>query len=79
RAVAISMADGPAPALALIDTIKDDPALKTYHFLPVVRGELLEKLGRTAEARSEFERAASLTHNQREQAFLQDRAARLAL
>jgi RNA polymerase sigma factor (sigma-70 family) len=79
RAVAISMADGPAPALALIDTIKDDPALKTYHFLPVVRGELLEKLGRTAEARAEFERAASLTHNQREQAFLQDRAARLAL
>ncbi|HTM79369.1 MAG TPA: RNA polymerase sigma factor [Devosia sp.] len=79
RAVAISMAEGPEPALKLLETIKDAPALKAYHLLPVVRGELLEKLGRSAEARAEFERAATLTHNEREQAFLQDRAARLAL
>jgi predicted RNA polymerase sigma factor len=78
RAVAISMAEGPAPALALLDTIQDDPALKTYHLLPVVRGELLEKLGRLPEARAEFEKAAGLTHNQREQAFLHNRAAMLA-
>ncbi|MEO8685360.1 MAG: DUF6596 domain-containing protein, partial [Devosia sp.] len=78
RAVAISMAQGPAPALALLDIIKDEPALKAYHFLPVVRGELLEKLGRAAEAKAEFEKAASMTHNEREKAFLQDRAARLS-
>lgn len=77
RAVAISMAQGPAPALALVDAIKDDPALKAYHLLPVVRAELLEQSGRIAEARAEFERAASLTQNLREQAFLRDRAARL--
>lgn len=75
RAVAISMAEGPGPALALIDAIKDEPALKSYHFLPVVRGDLLEKLGRRAEAKAEFEKAASLTHNEREKAFLLGRAA----
>jgi RNA polymerase sigma factor (sigma-70 family) len=78
RAVAVSMAEGPGPALALIDAIKDDPALKSYHFLPVVRGDLLEKLGRRAEAKAEFEKAASLTHNEREQAFLRARAEFLA-
>lgn len=74
RAVAVSMAEGPEPALALIDAISDAPALKSYHFLPVVRGDLLEKLGRKAEARAEFLRAASLTHNEREQVFLKARA-----
>jgi RNA polymerase sigma factor (sigma-70 family) len=78
RAVAISMAEGPEPALALLDTIKDEPALKSYHFLPVVRGELLEKLGRRVEARAEFEKAAGLTHNDREKAFLRTRAGLLA-
>ena len=78
RAVAVGMAEGPGPALALIDAIKDEPALKSYHFLPVVRGDLLEKLGRRAEAKAEFEKAASLTHNEREQAFLRARAELLA-
>jgi len=78
RAVAISMASGPAEGLSLLDQIADDPSLKNYHLLPSVRGDLLAKLGRNAEARAEFERAASLTRNAREREILQRRAASLA-
>ncbi|MFG2998597.1 RNA polymerase sigma factor [Streptomyces sp. NPDC048340] len=77
RAVAVSMADGPGPALALVDALAAEPALRAYHLLPSVRGDLLERLGRREEARAEFERAASLTRNAREQALLRRRAARL--
>ncbi len=75
RAVALSMADGPAAGLALVDGLVDEPALKNYHLLPTVRGDLLAKLGRLAEAGVEFERAAALTRNARERALLLDRAA----
>ncbi|MEW1643271.1 sigma-70 family RNA polymerase sigma factor [Streptomyces sp. NPDC091219] len=75
RAVAISMADGPAPALALVDTLAAEPALREYHLLPSVRGDLLLRLGRTAEAKAEFERAASLARNERERQLLLRRAA----
>ncbi|MFJ6795169.1 RNA polymerase sigma factor [Streptomyces sp. NPDC091268] len=78
RAVAVSMADGPAAALVLVDALAAEPALRAYHLLPSVRGDLLERLGRRAEARAEFERAASLTRNASEQALLRRRAARLA-
>ncbi|MBZ6256492.1 sigma-70 family RNA polymerase sigma factor [Streptomyces olivaceus] len=74
RAVAVSMAEGPAPALALVDALAAEPALRGYHLLPSVRGDLLFRLGRTAEARTEFERAASLTRNARERALLLRRA-----
>ncbi|MFE9838159.1 RNA polymerase sigma factor [Streptomyces sp. NPDC005551] len=74
RAVAVSMAEGPGPALALVDALADEPALRAYHLLPSVRGDLLARLGRTAEARSEFERAASLARNERERALLLARA-----
>lgn len=74
RAVAVSMADGPAAALALIDSIREDPALARYHLLYSVRGDVLGKLGRHAEAADEFERAAGLTRNGREKAFLLGRA-----
>lgn len=74
RAVAVSMADGPAAALVLIDAIRDDPALARYHLLYSVRGDVLGKLGRHAEAADEFERAAGLTRNGREKAFLLGRA-----
>lgn len=74
RAVAVSMAEGPAPALALVDTLAAEPALRDYHLLPSVRGDLLLRLGRTAEAREEFERAASLARNARERALLRRRA-----
>ncbi|WP_420082511.1 RNA polymerase sigma factor [Streptomyces sp. JL4002] len=77
RAVAVSMAEGPAAALPLVDALAAEPALASYHLLPSVRGDLLERLGRTAEARDEYERAASLTRNARERALLQRRAARL--
>lgn len=77
RAVAVSMAEGPAAALPLVDALAAEPALTSYHLLPSVRGDLLERLGRTAEARAEYERAASLTRNARERALLQRRAARL--
>ncbi|POX55459.1 RNA polymerase subunit sigma-24 [Streptomyces sp. Ru71] len=73
RAVAVSMADGPGPALEIVDALAD--RLPGYHLLPSVRGDLLERLGRTAEARAEFERAASLTGNQRERELLRRRAA----
>ncbi|CAM5717278.1 hypothetical protein SVIOM74S_07459 [Streptomyces violarus] len=69
------MAEGPAPALAIVDSLLADPALRDYHLLPSVRGDLLSRLGRTAEARAEFERAASLTRNERERELLSRRAA----
>ncbi|WNO72860.1 RNA polymerase sigma factor [Streptomyces sp. AM8-1-1] len=78
RAVAISMAEGPAAGLALVDALAGEPALKDYHLLPSVRGDLLERLGRGAQARTEFERAASLTRNERERELLLERAARCA-
>jgi RNA polymerase sigma factor (sigma-70 family) len=74
RAVAVSMAAGPDAALPLVDRLSDEPALKQYHLLPSVRGDLLFKLGRHQEARAEFERAASMTRNAREQALLRARA-----
>src|SRR5579885_1382605 len=78
RAVAMGMAQGPAAGLALVDILKDDPALENYHLLPSVRGDLLKKLGRNDEARAEFERAASITRNARERELLLDRARRCA-
>jgi RNA polymerase sigma-70 factor, ECF subfamily len=74
RAVAVSMAYGPAPALELVDAIAAGPRLKGYHLLPSVRGDLLERLGRFAEAREEFTRAAGLTRNARERTLLLGRA-----
>ncbi|MFJ6391784.1 RNA polymerase sigma factor [Streptomyces sp. NPDC091972] len=74
RAVAVSMAEGPAPALEIVDALTDEPALLDYHLLPSVRGDLLCRLGRTTEARAEFERAAALTRNERERELLLDRA-----
>lgn len=70
RAVAISMAEGPAAALPLVDELATEPALASYHLLPSVRGDLLAKLGRTEEARAELSRAASLTNNARERELL---------
>ncbi|MFC9582223.1 RNA polymerase sigma factor [Streptomyces yangpuensis] len=77
RAVAVSMADGPAAALPLVDALAEEPALSAYHLLPSVRGDLLERLGRPREARAEFERAAALTRNEQERTLLLRRAARL--
>jgi predicted RNA polymerase sigma factor len=74
RAVAVSMADGPAAALELVEALAGERLLKTYHFLPAVRGDLLDKLGRHDEARTEFERAAELTRNARERDLLLQRA-----
>ncbi|MEU0407110.1 sigma-70 family RNA polymerase sigma factor [Streptomyces griseorubiginosus] len=74
RAVALSMAEGPAPALEIVDALTAEPALRDYHLLPSVRGDLLARLGRTTEARAEFERAAALTRNERERELLLDRA-----
>ena len=74
RAVAVSMALGPAAALPLVDALKEEPALKNYHLLPSVRGDLLKKLGRLDEAKEEFARAASMTRNTRERDLLLDRA-----
>jgi len=78
RAVAVSMASGPAEGLRLVDAIVSDPSLARYHLLPSVRGDLLAKLGRLSEARAEFERAASLTRNARERKLLLTRAAACA-
>jgi RNA polymerase sigma factor (sigma-70 family) len=75
RAVALSMAFGPEAGLALLDQLVAVPALRNYHLLPSVRGDLLAKLGRPGEARVEFERAASLTRNERERTLLLGRAA----
>ncbi|MFF1731472.1 RNA polymerase sigma factor [Streptomyces sp. NPDC058247] len=74
RAVAVSMAEGPAAGLALVDALAGEPALRDYHLLSSVRGDLLERLGRREEARAEFERAASLTRNERERELLLARA-----
>jgi RNA polymerase sigma factor (sigma-70 family) len=74
RAVALSMAFGPAAGLEVVDGLVDEPALKGYHLLPTVRGDLLFKLGRHDEARREFDRAAALTRNTRERALLLARA-----
>jgi predicted RNA polymerase sigma factor len=73
RAVAVSMAFGPEAGLAIADTLVSNTALKTYHLLPSVRGDLLAKLGRNDEARVELERAASLTQNMRERELLMSR------
>ena len=75
RAVAVAMAFGPGAGLELVDALRSDPSLERYHLLPSVRGDLLAKLGRPAEARAEFERAAGLTQNSRERAVLLRRAA----
>ena len=74
RAVAVGMADGAEAGLAIVDSIRDEPSLKTYHLLATVRGDLLEKLGRFEEARAEFLRAAALTRNARERALMLRRA-----
>jgi RNA polymerase sigma-70 factor (ECF subfamily) len=78
RAVAVGVAFGPQPALEIVDALREEPALDGYHLLPTVRGNLLEKLGRLDEARAEFERAALLTANSRQQAALLERAAACA-
>ena len=75
RAVAVSMAFGPAAALEIVEKLMTEPSLKEYHLLPSVRGDFLAKLGRYAEARAEFERAAGLTRNARERDLLFERAA----
>ncbi|WP_055697439.1 MULTISPECIES: RNA polymerase sigma factor [Streptomyces] len=74
RAVAVAMARGPEAGLALVDALAAEPALRDYHLLPSVRGDLLERLGRRAEARAEFERAAALARNERERGLLRARA-----
>ncbi|MFD7232363.1 RNA polymerase sigma factor [Streptomyces sp. NPDC059881] len=75
RAVAVSMAEGPGAGLAIVDSLVGEPALKDYHLLPSVRGDLLARLGRGAQARAEFARAAELTRNARERELLLARAA----
>jgi predicted RNA polymerase sigma factor len=79
RAVAHSMAFGPAVGLKLVEALTTDPLLRNYHLLPSVRGDLLFKLGRFDEARTEFERAAVLTQNSRERELLLRRAAECAV
>jgi RNA polymerase sigma factor (sigma-70 family) len=76
RAVAYSMAFGPAAGLELVDALASEPSLKSYHLLPSVRGDLLARLSRHDEARLEFQRAAALTRNERERALLLERASR---
>jgi RNA polymerase sigma factor (sigma-70 family) len=78
RAVAVSYAVGPAAGLDIVDGLADEPALRSYHLLPSVRGDLLKRLGRNDEARAEFERAAGMTQNEREKALLLERAEGLA-
>jgi RNA polymerase sigma factor (sigma-70 family) len=77
RGVAVGMAFGPAVGLEVVDGLRDEPALASYHLLPAVRGDLLEKLGRDGEAAAEFRRAADLTRNERERTLLLSRAAGL--
>jgi predicted RNA polymerase sigma factor len=74
RAVAVGMADGPAAALPIVESLLDVPALQRYHLFPTVRGDLLFKLGRFEEAAHQFEQAASLTQNDREKQLLLNRA-----
>jgi RNA polymerase sigma factor (sigma-70 family) len=78
RAVALSMAFGPQAGLDLVDQLLEEPALKNYHLLPGVRGDLLAKLGRNEEAKAELERAAAMTRNERERALLLNRATAIA-
>ncbi|MFF0073272.1 RNA polymerase sigma factor [Streptomyces sp. NPDC005494] len=78
RAVAVSMAEGPAAGLALTDALAREPAMAGYHLLPSVRGDLLERLGRDGEAREAFVRAAELTRNARERELLLTRAHRVS-
>jgi RNA polymerase sigma factor (sigma-70 family) len=78
RAVAVGMAEGPAVALAIVDSLTHEPALKSYHLLPSVRGDLLQKLGRFDEAHAAFATAAGLAGNKREQDLLKRRAAEAA-
>jgi RNA polymerase sigma factor (sigma-70 family) len=78
RAVAVGMAEGPAPALAMVERLAHEPALKNYHLLDSVRGDLLQKLGRHQDARAAFEAAAGLAGNQRERELLRRRAAEAA-
>jgi RNA polymerase sigma factor (sigma-70 family) len=78
RAVAVGMAEGPAAGLSIVDRLLHEPALKAYHLLPSVRGDLLHKLGRHEEARAAFEAAAALAGNRREQDLLRRRAAEAA-
>lgn len=74
RAVAVSMAEGPEAGLAILDGLRDEPSLREYHLLPAARGDFLDRLGRKAEARAEFERAAGRTRNAREREVLLQRA-----
>jgi predicted RNA polymerase sigma factor len=78
QAVAVGMAEGPEAGLKIVDTLARDETLASYHLLPAARGDLLFKLGRRAEARAEFERAASLTRNEREREVLLGRASESA-
>jgi predicted RNA polymerase sigma factor len=78
RAVAVSMAEGPVAGLAIVDDLMREPALKHYHLLPSVRGDLLQKLGRYEEARTAFEAAAALAGNRREHDLLKRRAVEAA-
>jgi predicted RNA polymerase sigma factor len=78
RAVAVSMAYGPDAGLDLVDALGGEPTLSGYHLLPSVRADLLARLGRSAEARAELERAAAMTQNGRERELLRERAARLS-
>jgi RNA polymerase sigma-70 factor (ECF subfamily) len=77
--VAVSMADGPAAGLALVDALLPEPSLASYHLLPAVRGDLLAKVGRASEARAEFERAAAMARNARERELLLARASAVAV
>jgi RNA polymerase sigma factor (sigma-70 family) len=77
RAVAVGMAFGPSAGLESVDTLVDEPALRSYHLLPSVRADLLQKLGRLQEAAAEFERAAALAQNSRDRKLLRERAAAL--
>ncbi|WP_370118236.1 RNA polymerase sigma factor [Streptacidiphilus sp. MAP12-33] len=79
RAVAVGMAEGPQAGLAVLDAVAGAPALRDYHLLPSVRGDLLARLGRADEARAEFERAAALTRNEAERALLRERVAGLGV
>ncbi len=78
RAVAVGLAEGPAAALRMLEPLQDEPLLNNYHLLPSVRGDMLARLGRHADASAEFERAAAMTRNAREQKLLLERAAKSA-
>jgi predicted RNA polymerase sigma factor len=77
RAVAVAQAEGPAAALAIVERLRADPALARYQWLPGVHGDLLEKVGRRAEARAAFLEAAALARNERERGLMADRARRV--